>query len=53
MLCTLILVGLGYVWVPEKGVAVFKACYYDCGAGGNRRYIASAEGECPVAFAET
>lgn len=53
MLCTLILVGLGYVASPERGVAIVRACYYDCGAGGSRRYIANAKGECPMAFAET
>jgi len=58
VLCTLVFVTFGYVWVPKYGNVLFKKCYYDCGQTKNGKWfdkmmVGPPGATCSKYFAET
>ena len=57
MLCTLVFVAYGHMWLNGYGSWFYKACYYDCGAKRfgyyDRVYRIDPDYYCPLRFRET
>ena len=59
MLCALVFVGFGHIWVQGAGSVLVKSCYYDCGVPGGENgqwydqlYFVSPITQCPARFVE-
>ena len=55
MLCVLVFVNFGHVFVQGKGNWLYKACYYDCSATDhwyNRIHRVDINYVCPIKYRE-
>ena len=54
MICTLVFVGYGHLFIQDYGSWFYKACYYDCGTRPyswyDKVYRVDPDYYCPVEF---
>ena len=52
MICTLVMIGWGQMFISGQGAVLYKACFYNCGSkpysSYDRYYRVHPEYDCPV-----